>query len=90
METELTPAQKRRATIIKRYGSVTALGKIVGAKAAKTNRERYGDNYYDKLGEIGGKTPTTKPKGFAANLELASIAGAKGGKASRRTFKRES
>lgn len=38
-----------------------------------------------ELGSIGGKTPTSKPKGFAANHALASIAGAKGGKVSRRT-----
>ena len=37
-----------------------------------------------ELGSIGGKTPTSKPKGFASNPELARIAGAKGGKISRR------
>lgn len=37
-----------------------------------------------ELGSIGGKTPTSKPKGFAANLELARKAGRKGGAISRR------
>lgn len=40
-----------------------------------------------ELGSIGGKTPTSKPKGFAANPELARKAGRKGGAISRRTKK---
>lgn len=40
-----------------------------------------------ELGSIGGKAPTSKPKGFAANPELARIAGHKGGRISRRTKK---
>lgn len=37
------------------------------------------------LGSKGGRAETTKPKGFAANPELAKIAGRKGGLKSRRT-----
>lgn len=53
-------------------------------KAAKTNKERHGADFYKNIGSRGGKAPSDKPKGFAANLELARIAGAKGGKISRR------
>lgn len=53
-----------------------------GKHAAETNRERYGENYYAELGRVGGRACV--PKGFAANPELARIAGAKGGAISRR------
>ncbi len=56
--------------------------KIGGAKAAKTNKERHGKDYYKRIGAIGGKNGTTG--GFAANRKLASEAGAKGGRKSRR------
>jgi hypothetical protein len=50
-----------------------------GLAAAATNKERYGEDYYKKLGSKGGKLGTTG--GFYANRKLASIAGAKGGRA---------
>lgn len=53
-----------------------------GLKAAKTNKERHGEDYYVKMGAIGGRLGHTG--GFAANRELAKIAGAKGGRKSRR------
>lgn len=56
--------------------------KAGGAKAAATNKERYGDDFYRELGRKGGKNGHTG--GFAANHELAKIAGAKGGRVSRR------
>ena len=56
--------------------------KIGGAKAAKTNKERHGKDYYKRIGAIGGKNGTTG--GFAANKELASIAGRAGGLKSKR------
>jgi len=62
-----------------------------GLKAAKTNKERYGANFYQRIGEIGGKRSHTG--GFAANPELAKKAGQKGGKISaerRRQRKNES
>lgn len=37
-----------------------------------------------ELGSLGGKAPTSKPKGFAANPEIARIAGYRGGRISRR------
>ena len=58
--------------------------KIGGQKAAKKNKEKYGGDFYRMIGSKGGQQITSKPKGFAANLELAKIAGAKGGKISRR------
>lgn len=53
-----------------------------GIKAAETNKDRYGANFYRKIGSVGGKKSTTG--GFAANPELAREAGRKGGKKSRR------
>ena len=53
-----------------------------GKKAALANKERYGSDFYAKIGAKGGKKGTTG--GFAANRELARIAGAKGGRLSRR------
>lgn len=55
--------------------------KAGGLKAAKKNLEN-DPNFYKKIGSIGGKNGTTG--GFAANPELARIAGQKGGKISRR------
>ena len=52
------------------------------AKAAVTNKERYGDDFYARIGAKGGKMSNTG--GFAANRELASIAGRIGGKKSSR------
>ena len=40
--------------------------------------------WFRSIGSRGGKAPTTKPKGFAANPELAARAGTIGGKISRR------
>lgn len=57
-------------------------GTVEGGKlAAKKNLERDPD-FYKRIGSIGGKNGHTG--GFAANPELARIAGAKGGKKSRR------
>jgi len=53
-----------------------------GLKAAKTNKERYGDTYYADMGRKGGMNGHTG--GFASNPERARIAGAKGGRASKR------
>ena len=56
--------------------------KIGGQKAAATNKAKYGEDFYAKIGEKGGKLGRTG--GFFANRELAAIAGAKGGAKSRR------
>lgn len=57
--------------------------KAGGVKAAATNKSRHGKDFYAKIGAKGGQKGTTG--GFAANRELARIAGAKGGRISRRT-----
>lgn len=56
--------------------------KTGGIKAAATNKERNGKDFYRRIGKIGGQNGHTG--GFAANPELARIAGAKGGKISKR------
>lgn len=48
-----------------------------GLKAAKTNKENHGENFYKIIGAKGGKK--TGIKGFATNRELAREAGRKGG-----------
>lgn len=53
-----------------------------GIKAAQTNKERYGADFYKKIGHAGGIKGTTG--GFAANRELAREAGRKGGRKSKR------
>lgn len=61
-------------------------GTVAGGKAAAaTNKRLYGDGFYARIGALGGKKGKTG--GFYANRELARIAGAKGGKISRRTKK---
>lgn len=54
-----------------------------GLKVATKQLER-NPNYYAEIGSKGGSAPTKKPKGFAANPALASIAGTRGGRISRR------
>lgn len=56
--------------------------KAGGMKAAATNKLKYGADFYAKIGQKGGRNGRTG--GFAANRELARIAGAKGGRLSRR------
>ena len=56
--------------------------KAGGVKAAKTNKEKYGDDFYKIQGRKGGQNGHTG--GFFANRELAKIAGRKGGLISRR------
>lgn len=62
-----------------------------GVKASRTNRERYGDDYYFHLGRLGGLK--SRNGGFASELvgpdgltgpDRARIAGKKGGEKSRR------
>lgn len=57
--------------------------KIGGLKAAKTNLKKHGKDFYRIIGSKGGQAGHTG--GFAARPELARIAGAKGGRISRRT-----
>lgn len=53
-----------------------------GRKAAITNMKKYGKDFYRENGRKGGHNGHTG--GFAANPELAKIAGQKGGRISRR------
>ena len=54
-----------------------------GLKAAKSNKERYGSDWYAKIGSIGGKNGHTG--GFASMpIEKVREAGRKGGKKSKR------
>ena len=56
--------------------------KAGGIKTAATNKSKYGKDFYKEMGRKGGKAGKTG--GFAANPELAKIAGRKGGLISRR------
>lgn len=53
--------------------------KVGGKKAAQTNRDKWGADFYARIGADGGRNGTTG--GFFANRELAREAGRKGGKA---------
>lgn len=53
-----------------------------GLKAAATNKNRYGKEFYARIGAIGGKK--TGLKGFALDKERARRAGQIGGRISRR------
>jgi general stress protein YciG len=56
--------------------------KTGGLLAAVTNKRKYGDDFYARIGSKGGKAGHTG--GFAANRQLASEAGRIGGLKSRR------
>lgn len=53
-----------------------------GLKTAETNKLKYGEDFYRKIGTLGGAK--SRGGGFAYDRELASRAGRIGGKASRR------
>lgn len=56
--------------------------KTGGRKAAATNIKKYGRDFYQEIGRKGGRNGHLG--GFAANPELAKIAGAIGGRKSKR------
>ena len=56
--------------------------KAGGLKAKKKNMELYGKGFYKMIGSKGGQNGHTG--GFAANPALARVAGAKGGRKSKR------
>ena len=81
----------RGERIIDENGNVILTG---GLKSAEKIKERYGADYYSEIGRKGGSVPGEK--GFASftvgrdgltGRERAHIAGAKGGKISRRKNK---
>jgi uncharacterized protein len=53
-----------------------------GMKAAQTNKQRYGLDFYEQIGRAGGTK--SRGGGFAKNRQLAVEAGRRGGRASRR------
>ena len=65
-----------------------------GRKAAETNKERYGDEFYQTIGSYGGQSGDPSKKGFASQIigrdgmtgrERAREAGSRGGRNSRRS-----
>ena len=54
-----------------------------GLRAAKTNKQRYGQDFYEKIGRAGGKI--SHGGGFTNNPDLAREAGRIGGLRSRRS-----
>lgn len=57
--------------------------KAGGLKAAATNKERHGNDFYARIGAKGGSR-STPTGGFGADHDRARIAGAKGGATSKR------
>ena len=53
-----------------------------GQAAARTNKRKYGSDFYAKIGAKGGRLGRTG--GFAANRDLARTADTIGGRKSRR------
>ena len=69
--------------LVGRIGVLEMAGtKAGGMKAAATNKAKYGKEFYARIGKKGGQNGHTG--GFAANPALARVAGAKGGRISRR------
>ena len=52
---------------------------------AQTNRDKYGSDYYQRIGRLGGIAPRSAPRGFAADRERARAAGRKGGATPRKS-----
>lgn len=62
-------------------------GNIIGGrKAAKTNKEKYGSDFYHKLGKLSWENPFRKTGGFTGDPERARELGALGGAKSRRVW----
>ena len=59
-------------------------GTTSGAKRAAETLKKKDPNFYRKVGSIGGRARHVKPRGFAANPDLAQTAGRLGGLKSRR------
>ena len=57
--------------------------RLGGLKAAETNKQKYGREFYQNIGRKGGKACV--PKGFALmDIEKIKNAGRRGGKISKR------
>lgn len=55
-----------------------------GKKAAQTNKAKYGEDHYRKIGKLGGSTNRPETRWFSKNREAARAAGSIGGSISRR------
>ena len=53
-----------------------------GLRSAETNKRLYGEDFYKKIGKAGGEK--SQGGGFAANREIARLAGRVGGMTSRK------
>lgn len=56
-----------------------------GKKVAALNKQRYGEDFYVRIGKQGGVWDNPSKRYFARNRQAASQAGRKGGTASRRS-----
>lgn len=61
-----------------------ATGKSKGRKTAKTIKKRHGKNFYKIIGKKGGSVSRPSTRYFSCHPEIAKIAGAKGGRISKR------
>lgn len=65
-------------------------GTIEGGKKAKaTNKRKYGEDFYARIGQKGGSVQRRESRPFFVDRELAESAGRKGGQISRRRPKSE-
>lgn len=55
-----------------------------GKQAATTNKELYGQDWYQKIGALGGSVARRETRHFYLHPEVARVAGHKGGTISRR------
>lgn len=55
-----------------------------GRKAAATNKEKHGSDFYSKIGKKGGSKAHPETRPFSVNPELARRAGKRGGQLSKR------
>lgn len=60
-----------------------------GLAAAASNKAQYGDDFYKKIGQKGGSVNRQQSRYFYMNKDAARIAGAKGGRISRKEKKVE-
>lgn len=58
--------------------------KAGGIKACNTTKEKHGEDFYKKIGKIGGSVFREAPRWFALHPDFAKTAGAKGGRTSTR------
>ena len=56
--------------------------RVGGLKAGVTNKQKYGEDFYRRIGATGGKK--SRGGGFAQDSDLARLAGRLGGLKSRR------